>query len=365
VQTLQIFLSHATSDRVIAEALKKLLEDLFGENRVRVDFSSDQEAGGGIPPGVNWFDWITDRITRDDRTYVLLTPSSMKKPWVLWESGVAAGVTLSTKPRASAGAATTAEPAAGPVVPITFGLTDADVPGPLKSLQVVRGDTDTAGGILRELQAVNGALDGALTKAVFDATTKQWLPAFFTKVKEALAQSSSVESVLATVPSLFSARALAGLWVTCYGFTSGGTPMYHADVVKISAESDRRVSVQNHAPTPRTDRHATPFRNQVEAEVANRHLIGYWRNVSDTRYFGGLHLAALPGENVMRGFYTSFNSDIMVGTGEWTWVRIDPASLTGVDLAKVKLRAPADIRAALVGHSPYAGPLPLNDVLEG
>jgi hypothetical protein len=365
VQTLQIFLSHATSDRVIAEALKKLLEDLFGRNRVRIDFSSDQEAGSGIAPGVNWFTWITERITRDDKTYVLLTPTSMKKPWVLWESGVAAGVTLSLKRHVAAAGATAVDPPPGLVVPITFGLTDADVPGPLKSLQVVRGDTDTAGGILRELQAVNGALDGPLTEAAFDATTRQWLPAFFTKVKETLAQSSSVENVLATVPSLFSAKALAGLWVTCYGFISGGTQMYHADVVKITADADRRLSVQNHAPTPRTDGRVTPFRNQVEAEVANRHLIGYWKNVSDTRYFGGLHLAVLPGENVMRGSYTSFNSDIVVGTGDWTWVRLEPASLSGVDLAKVTLRPPGDIRATLARHSPNAGPLPLKDVLEG
>jgi hypothetical protein len=360
VQTLQIFLSHSTDDRVIAEALKKLLEDLFGENRIRIDFSSDQEAGGGVAPGASWFTWITDRITRDDQTYVLLTPGSLKKPWVLWESGAAAGVALATKRPAPA----TAEQL-GPVVPITFGLTDADVPGPLRSLQVVRGDTKAAGGILRLLQAVNRALDGTLTEAALKATTEQWLPPFFTTVKEALEQSSSVESVLATVPASFSAKALAGLWVTCYGFTSGGAQLYHADVVKIAANSDRRLSVENNAPAPRTDRHATPFRNEVEAEVANRHLIGYWKNVSDTRYFGGLHLAVLPGENVMRGHYSSFNSDILVGTGEWTWVRLDPALLSSVDLAKVKLRAPADIRTTLVEHSPYAGPLPVNGVLEG
>src|SRR5262249_19068177 len=227
------------------------------------------------------------------------------------------------------------------------------------------GDTDAAGGILRELQAVNGALDGALTEAVFDATTKQWLPAFFTRVKEALAQSSSLASVLATRPRLFPATRLAGPRVTRYRFTAGGAQMSHAEVVKITADSDRRLSVQNHAPTPRTDRHATPFRNQVEAEVANRHLIGYWKNVSDTRYFGGLHLAVSPGENVMQGYYSSFNSDILVGTGEWTWVRLDPTSLTGVDLAKVKLRAPGDVRATLAGRSAYAGPLPVNAVLEG
>ena len=104
------------------------------------------------------------------------------------------------------------------------------------------------------------------------------------------------------------------------------------------------------------------LRRTREAELANRHLIGFWKNVSDTRYFGALHLAVLPGEHVMRGFYTSFNSDIVVGTGEWTWIRLEPG---GVDLAKVKLRAPSDIRVTLAGHSPNAGPLPLKDVLEG
>jgi hypothetical protein len=174
-----------------------------------------------------------------------------------------------------------------------------------------------------------------------------------------------VESVLASVPNLFSAQTLAGLWVTCYEFSSGGTQMYHAEVVRLTADSDRRVSVQNHAPTPRTDRHATPFRNQIEAEVANRHLIGCWKNVSDTRYFGGLHLAVLPGENVMTGFYTSFGSDIVVGTGGWRWVRLDPASLIGVDLARVKLRGPGEMRTRLAEHSPYGGPLSLSDVIEG
>src|SRR6185436_16798694 len=116
MQTLQIFLSHSTGDRVIAEALKKLLEDLFGKNRVRIDFSSDQEAGGGIAPGANWLTWITDKITQDDRTYVLLTPSSMRKPWVLWESGAAAGVALATKRPAPS---MTPADQPSPVVPIT------------------------------------------------------------------------------------------------------------------------------------------------------------------------------------------------------------------------------------------------------
>jgi TIR domain len=352
VQTLQIFLSHSTGDLPIAEALKNLLEDLFGKHRVRVEFSSDQEAGGGIPPGAEWLPWIIERITRADKTYVLLTPSSMKKPWVLWESGAAAGVALATK-RSS------------PVVPITFGIDDADVPGPLRATQHVRGDTDGAGGIIRLLQDLNGALDQALTDTAFVSTTKHSLPDFFAKIKAALEQSSPVESLLVSVPNSFSANGLGGLWVTCYEFLSGGAQRYHADIVQITAESDRRVTAKNHPPEPRTDGHRTPFRNAVEAELANRHLIGHWKNISDTRYFGSIHLAVLTGETVMEGHYTSFSSDVLVGTGHWRWVRLDPATLAGVDLSQVTLREPGVIHARLEGYSMYAGPLALADVAEG
>lgn len=352
MQTLEIFLSHSTGDLPIAEALKNLLEDLFGKHRVRVDFSSDQEAGGGIPPGGLWLPWITERITRADKTYVLLTPSSMKKPWVLWESGAAAGVALASK-RPNA------------VVPITFGISDADVPSPLRATQHVRGDTAGAGGIIRLLQDLNVALDQALSDPVFDLTTTHGLPDFFAKVKEALEQSSPVESLLASVPNSFSANGLGGLWVTCYQFSSGGTQRYHADVVQVTPESNRRVTAKNRPPEPRTDGHPTPFRNEVEAELANRHLIGHWKNVSDTRYFGSIHLAVLTGETVMEGHYTSFSSDVLVGTGRWKWVRLNPASLSGVELSHVMLREPGVIHALLEGHSMYAGPLALADVAEG
>ena len=352
MQTLQIFLSHSTGDLTIAAALKELLEDLFGKNHVRVDFSSDQEAGGGIPPGAEWLPWINQRITRADKTYVLLTPSSMKKPWVLWESGAAAGVALAAK-RSSA------------VVPITFGIPDADVPGPLRAAQLVRGDTADAGGILRLLQDLNLALDGLLTDVVFDSTTKARLPAFFTKVKAVLDQSKSFEELLVSVPPSFSANGIDDLWATSYQFSSAGDPRYHADIVQITAQSHRRLTAKNHLTKPRTDGHPVPFRNEVVAELANRHLIGHWKNVSDTRYFGTLHLAVLTGESAMEGYYTSFATDILVGSGRWRWIRLDQASLAGVDLAHVTLREPSVVHARLQAQSGYAGPLALPEILEG
>jgi hypothetical protein len=79
----------------------------------------------------------------------------------------------------------------------------------------------------------------------------------------------------------------------------------------------------------------------------NRHLVGHWKNISDTRYFGSVHLAVLPGETVMDGYYTGFSSDIQVDAMRWKWVRLDPESLSGVDLQEVTLNDPDMIHALL------------------
>jgi hypothetical protein len=349
---MRLFLSHSTRDRAIAEALKDLLEDVFGGDRIQVEFSSDQEAGGGVPPGAQWLPWITERITGADQIYVLLTPNSMRKPWVLWESGAAAGVALTTNK-------------ASRVVPITFGIRDADIPSPLTAAQRVRGDTDTADGITRLLQDVNLAVGRPLTDRAFASTVGACVPSFFGRLKTALEQSSPLESLLASVPHSFSADTLAGYWVTCYRFGSSQALECHADIAELVVESDRRVRARNYPPEPRTEGHPLPFRNEIEAELANRHLIGHWKNLNDRRYFGSVHLAVLPGETVMEGYYTSFASDVQVGTGSWRWVRLDRESFSGVDLSNLVLREPGILNELVGKHSKFAGPLTLAEVVEG
>ena len=108
-----------------------------------------------------------------------------------------------------------------------------------------------------------------------------------------------------------------------------------------------------------------PFRNVIEGQLVGRHLVGHWRNDSDARYFGAVHLAALPGENVLVGHYTGYGSDIEVSCGRWIWVRLEPASLAGVDLGRARLRDPQDLAELLDAHSqPYSPPLPLAAIVE-
>ncbi len=178
------------------------------------------------------------------------------------------------------------------------------------------------------------------------------------------APSATRRSLLESVPHTLSADILAGLWVTCYEFNSDGGIGRHADISRITPQSSRRVTAKNYPPDPRTQGHVPSFRNEIEAQLANRHLIGHWRNISDTRYFGSIHLAVLPGEAVMQGYYTGFSTDIEVDAMRWKWVRLDPASLSGVELAQVVLKEP-DVIYALLEHSAHEAPLTLGAVVEG
>jgi hypothetical protein len=169
---------------------------------------------------------------------------------------------------------------------------------------------------------------------------------------------------LSRIPQSFPAATLDGWWVSAYRYRQDPEPLYHADIARVLASGDRHVHAANHPPEPRTEGRAAAFRNEIGAELVGRHLIGAWRNTSDTRYFGSLHLAVLPGETVMDGVYTGLATDIEISFARWRWVRLDPTTLEGVDLAAVRLRSPTDIHMLIEQHSPLDGLLDLTAIGE-
>ena len=170
-------------------------------------------------------------------------------------------------------------------------------------------------------------------------------------------------TLLESIPHSFPADTLSGLWITSYRFNSASGIGVHADITRVTAQSSRRVTARNYPPDPRTQGHVPSFRNEIEAQLANRHLIGHWRNLSDTRYFGSIQLAVLPGEAVMEGYYTSFANDIHVEAMPWKWVRLDPASVAAIDLSQVVLKEPELIHG-LLERSAEEAPLGLTAVVE-
>jgi hypothetical protein len=179
---------------------------------------------------------------------------------------------------------------------------------------------------------------------------------------QAFGSEQFIGGVLGLVAPSFSAETLNGYWVTSFTFSSGRAQKRHVDIACISAESDRFMSITNHPPAPRSEGRASPFCNDLEAQLTNRHVVGHWKNSSDARYFGTFQLAVLPGETVMTGYYTGFGSDVEVSTGPWKWVRLDEDSIADADVSATKLRDPSELGARIEDHSPYHPALTLADI---
>ncbi|MBV8837379.1 MAG: TIR domain-containing protein, partial [Alphaproteobacteria bacterium] len=127
-ERLSLFISHTQSDKPIADAIRDLVKALFGES-ISVKYSSDKEGGGGVGSGAKWTDWIVEEILDATLTFVILTPASAQKPWVLWEAGAAAGVAAAARERAPV-----------QIVPITYQVANNEMPDPFRITQVVKGD---------------------------------------------------------------------------------------------------------------------------------------------------------------------------------------------------------------------------------
>jgi hypothetical protein len=172
--------------------------------------------------------------------------------------------------------------------------------------------------------------------------------------------SAADGGLLDSVPGGFPAEAIEGPWVTAYQFTHAGLPHHHADVAHVTAEDGRLIRAVNHPPEPRTQGRASPFLNQIEGRLFGRHLIGTWRNVSDTRYYGALELAVLPGETVMDGCYSGVASDIEVSWGRWRWVRLED----GDDMAGLALADPSALYELVMSRTQDDPPLTIDEIRE-
>ncbi len=134
-----IFVSLTTEDTPLAEALRAALQKLVGDT-LTVHFSTSTEVGAGPRHGEDWFDWIIREVDECDFAFILLTPASVEKPWIVWEAGALHGA-------AGRGGR-------GKVRPILFQVSDTQVPSPIREskVQFKRGDTTThVEGLLREV----------------------------------------------------------------------------------------------------------------------------------------------------------------------------------------------------------------------
>jgi tetratricopeptide (TPR) repeat protein len=134
---VKVFVSHAHTDTALAAALKTLVTTVFDD--VDVDYSSDGSAGGGIGIGANWLGWITEKVSTCDLAVVVVTPESLARPWLMWESGAVAGMALASERGRR-------------IAPLLFRVNQDSVAGPLQHLKAEPGET--AQGIWRLIDAI-------------------------------------------------------------------------------------------------------------------------------------------------------------------------------------------------------------------
>jgi hypothetical protein len=180
----------------------------------------------------------------------------------------------------------------------------------------------------------------------------------FTRSERRRARAASGGLLASITPSVDPAQ-LAGLW--CTGFMFEGA--HHVDLSTITV-TNGVVTVRNFPPAPRTEGQKVGFHNDISLHLSGRHLIGQWRNTSDSYYYGSVHLAVLPGETILDGYYTSVLNDTQVAADRWRWVRVETQSAAGIDLHTLALGEPQHLYNTLLEHAQYGPAIALAQLTE-
>ena len=180
-----IFISLTHADTLIAEALRDAVKALFGDF-LQVHFSTSKEMDGGIRSGEDWMQWIVDRVVDCDFALILVTPSSVHKPWILWEAGAVAGAALASQQDKSL----------RKVRPLVYNLPLELVPSPIRDAKVQfrRGDSAAeVKSLLREILDEYRRGDLSADRVTeFGEKVNEVIAAYLSKVQASLLDAPAV-----------------------------------------------------------------------------------------------------------------------------------------------------------------------------
>jgi hypothetical protein len=130
-----VFITHASGERRVAEALKKALTDSLGAGVV-VFVSSDAES---IEAGERWFQSVARHLATCVAQVILCSPNAITRPWVHFEAGSGWGRKI-------------------PVIPAYYaGVTERMLPDQFRDFEAV--DLSTADGVKALVRSVARAVD--------------------------------------------------------------------------------------------------------------------------------------------------------------------------------------------------------------
>jgi hypothetical protein len=171
---MKLLISHATEDQQAASLLRELIERC-SLKRIEIWFSSDQSGAGGMEIGVSWFPSLMKRFSDTDAIIALVTPNSVRSPWLYFECGI-----LANKGSVS-------------IIPTSLGMSIADIPLPLSAYQAYDLSTaDSMHTFLNKLfQAAGVTFDSEMTFAIRERIYSELLRFSEANLKTAGSKSKS------------------------------------------------------------------------------------------------------------------------------------------------------------------------------
>jgi HAD superfamily hydrolase (TIGR01509 family) len=148
---VKLFISHAVIDKHLAIAFKELIENTtMGLANVWLSSAID-----GLKPGDNLWNEVHQHLSDSDKIIALLTPNSLQRPWVLYESGYVAGNRKAN------------------VIPIVFSLAKDDLPLPLSAYVIYSGDDEND--LVQFLMQIMGEIVPLPNTTLIQSGTKDFL----------------------------------------------------------------------------------------------------------------------------------------------------------------------------------------------
>lgn len=86
-----IFLSHSHIDREIASCISRMIERVTLA-QIQVWASTDERGERGLVVGDNWLEKVRLKLEECQAVIPLITPNSIHRPWIYFESGFGAGM---------------------------------------------------------------------------------------------------------------------------------------------------------------------------------------------------------------------------------------------------------------------------------
>jgi len=182
----QILLSHCHRDKGAANSLATLIRRTT-LNQIDVWLSSDSRPEGGVSPGERWFDSIRKNLETSRCILALITPNSLRLPWLYFEVGYAA---------AKEGM---------DILPVCVGIDSlSGVPHPLALYQAYQlRDAESANDLMKRLcSKFQVPYDPEMAKVVIERCMSEMQAGQTAESKEAAPPQAALREEIPSLPSM-------------------------------------------------------------------------------------------------------------------------------------------------------------------